>query len=105
MREYPKNRHRLQARPRHEMQDPGHAACGAAAKGKGVNMTVVSAGKIKLHNAKTRERTGSIDICADDEGNIHMCVTRVGGQLVIRMKPDVALKVAGVLCDAAEALK
>jgi len=59
-------------------------------------------GILKLRSASTGERSGTIDISRDDDGTIHMRVTRAGEDMIIRMKPLCALSIAELLAQAAD---
>jgi hypothetical protein len=63
--------------------------------------TVHTVGTVKLRNAKSGERTGTVDICRDTEGIVHLRAVRAGEEVVLKMKPDVAELVAQYLMDAA----
>ena len=66
-------------------------------------MSVIhTVGVIRLRDAKTGERTGTIDICRDEEGIVHLRAVRAGEEVVLRMLPNVAELVAQHLLDAAE---
>jgi hypothetical protein len=67
-------------------------------------MSVIhTVGVIRLRDAKTGERTGTIDICRDTDGVVHLRAVRAGDEVVLRMLPDVAQRVAKLLDEAAEA--
>ena len=66
-------------------------------------MTVThTVGSICLRDAQTGERTGTIYICRDKEGVVHLRAGRHGEESILRMPPDVAERVAQLLRDAAE---
>lgn len=66
-------------------------------------MTTPSAiGILKLRNATTGERSGTINIHRDEHGTIHMRIIRAGEAVVIRMRPQCALSVAELLASAAD---
>lgn len=54
-------------------------------------------GFVRLTSKSTGERTGIIDICRDEEGNVHMRVNRKGNEVVMHFSPSVALTVADLL--------
>lgn len=64
-------------------------------------VTIHSVGHLNLADASTGTRTGVIDVCRDEDGNVHFRVNRRGAEVVMRLTPDIARQTARLLDKAA----
>lgn len=61
---------------------------------------IVTVDQIMLANGQTGERTGIIDVCRSGSGNVHLKMCRMGDQVVIKLPPPLATRLAEILTQA-----
>lgn len=61
---------------------------------------IVSVDSITLAHAQTGQRTGIIDVCRSGRGNVHVRINRLGDEVVFKLPPPLASRLAEILNQA-----